>query len=191
MIQEIENFLTKEECDQIVEFSLKEMQSCAANCKFMKMHPVEIKDESFEIWKKIRNSISEKIQLPQENQEKLLAIRYDVNGSYSEHYDSFLKYQENSIHTNQFYEQSMASGGQRKITAIIYLNDSFSGGYTSFPKIKTKIKPEIGKLVFWNNLDENGDTNLNMIHAGEPVLNGQKWVLIVYVREKKYENKCQ
>lgn len=191
MIEEIENFLTKEECDQIVEFSLKEIQSCAGSCKFMKMHPVEIKDESFEIWAKIKNSISEKIQLPLENQEKLLAIRYDVNGSYSEHYDSFLKHRENSIYTNQFYEQSIASGGQRKITVIIYLNDDFTGGETNFPQLKIKIKPEKGKLVFWNNLDENADTNLNMIHAGMPVLNGQKWVLVIYVREKKYENKCQ
>jgi len=191
MIEEIKDFLTKEECDQIINISLNEIKSCIGNNDFMKMHPIEIKDENQEIWKKIRNLISESTNIPLENQENFLAIRYDKNGSYMEHYDSFVKYLKDSIYTNQFYEQSMASGGQRKFTALVYLNDDFSGGETNFSKLNKKIKPETGKLVYWNNLDENGDTNLNMIHAGMPVLDGQKWVLVVYIREKKYENKCQ
>lgn len=191
MIEEIENFLKKEECDQIIEFSLKEIESCTNNSTFMKMHPVEIKNETSEVWSKIRNSISEKTKTPLENQEKFLAIRYDVNGSYLEHYDSFVKYVKDSIYTNEFYEKSMANGGQRKTTALVYLNDEFSGGETNFSKLNKKIQPQKGKLVFWNNLDESGDTNLNMIHAGMPVLNGQKWALVIYIREKKYDSKCQ
>jgi len=191
MIEEIKDFVTKEECDQIIEFSIKEIKSCNGNNDFMKMHPVEIKDETKEVFIKLRSAISKSINISVENQEKILAIRYDKNGSYMEHYDSFVKYLKDSIYTNQFYEQSMANGGQRKFTALVYLNDDFSGGETNFSKLNKKIKPEIGKLVYWNNLDENGDTNLNMIHAGMPVLDGQKWVLVVYIREKKYENKCQ
>ena len=191
MIEEIKDFITKDECDQIIEFSIKEIKSCIGDNDFMKMHPVEIKDENQEIFIKLRNAISESINIPVENQETILAIRYDKNGSYMEHYDSFVKYLKDSIYTNQFYEKSMASGGQRKFTALVYLNDNFSGGETNFSKLNKKIKPETGKLVYWNNLDENGDTNLNMIHAGMPVLDGQKWVLVVYIREKKYENRCQ
>lgn len=191
MIEEIKEFVTKEECDQIIDISLKEIKSCISNSEFMKMHPVEIKDENQEVFKKLRNEISKKINVPVENQETILAIRYEKNGSYMEHYDSFVKYSKDSIYTNQFYEQSMASGGQRKFTALVYLNDDFSGGETNFSKLNKKIKPETGKLLYWNNLDENGNTNLNMIHAGMPVLDGQKWVLVIYIREKKYENKCQ
>jgi len=191
MIEEIKDFITKDECDQIIEFSAKEIKACNGNSDFMKMHPIEIKNENKEVWKKIRNLISDLTSLPVENQENFLAIRYDKNGSYMEHFDSFIKQTENSIYTKEFYEQSMASGGQRKFTALFYLNDNFSGGETNFPKLNKKIKPETGKLLYWNNLDENGNTNLNMIHAGMPVLDGQKWVLVVYIREKKYENKCQ
>ena len=191
MIEEIKDFITKDECDQIIEFSIKEIKSCIGDNDFMKMHPVEIKDENQEIFIKLRNAISESINIPVENQETILAIRYDKNGSYMEHYDSFVKYLKDSIYTNQFYEKSMASGGQRKFTALVYLNDNFSGGETNFSKLNKKIKPETGKLVYWNNLDDNGNTNLNMIHAGMPVLDGQKWVLVVYIREKKYENRCQ
>jgi len=192
MIEEIKNFLTEEECKQLIEISIKEIQSCVDNNgSFMKMHPIEIKNYDSEIFKKIKKFISNKTNLPIENQENIIAIRYDQGGTYAEHYDSFLKPVDNSIFTKQFYEQSMSSGGQRKYTVIIYLNDDFSGGDTYFLKLNKKIKPEKGKFVYWNNLDENGDTNLNMMHAGTAVLSNYKWILVCYIRENKYENKCQ
>jgi len=80
----------------------------------------------------------------------------------------------------------MDRGGQRKYSALIYLNDDFEGGETYFPKINYTVKPEIGKMVIWENLNKDNSLNYDSLHAGLPVLSNEKWICIVWVRETKF-----
>ena len=41
-------------------------------------------------------------------------------------------------------------GGGRFTTAMVYLSEVQSGGFTIFPKLGLFFKPEIGQLLYWN-----------------------------------------
>ena len=41
-------------------------------------------------------------------------------------------------------------GGGRFTTAMVYLSEVQSGGFTIFPKLSLFFKPEIGQLLYWN-----------------------------------------
>lgn len=55
------------------------------------------------------------------------------------------------------------------------LNDVEAGGNTVFLKPKVFIRPEKGSAAFWYNYFPNGDPNPDTLHAGCPVLQGNKW----------------
>ena len=38
----------------------------------------------------------------------------------------------------------------------------------------------------WTNLNENGSLDYDSKHAGLPVLSGEKWIAIVWVRQNKF-----
>ena len=188
MIREKILFLNKEECDSLI--TICKTQSCNINIKnYIKAHPFEIKDESHFIFSKIREFISIETGLPKENQECILCIRYGENGGYHEHYDTFICPSHalaKDIDTQLLYDSNMSQGGHRKHTAIIYLNDDFSGGETYFTKLNKIIKPETGKIVLWKNIKENNEIDESMLHTGKSILSKEKWILIVYIREKIY-----
>ena len=188
MIREKILFLNKEECDSLI--TICKTQSCNINIKnYIKAHPFEIKDESHFIFSKIREFISIETGLPKENQEFISCIRYGENGSYHEHYDTFIYPSHalaKNIDTQFFYDSNMSQGGHRKYTSIIYLNDDFSGGETYFAKLNKTIKPETGKIVLWKNIKENNEIDELMFHTGKSVLSNEKWILVIYIREKIY-----
>jgi prolyl 4-hydroxylase len=51
--------------------------------------------------------------------------------------------------------------------------------------MKYMVKPEMGKLLVWKNLNDDLSINLNSLHAGLPVTLGEKWICIIWVRERK------
>lgn len=181
MIFEISSFLSKEECDSIINLAKKEIPDNNS----MDSLPFFLNLENNIIVKKIRQFISQKINLPIENQEDFLITKYRAGGEYNDHYDSFI-IKENSMFNKDFFNCCMNLGGQRIYTFVFYLNDNFSGGETEFPKLNIKIKPEIGKAAYWKNIDSEGKTNESMLHKGSKVLNNEKWIIVIYVRENKF-----
>ena len=79
----------------------------------------------------------------------------------------------------------MEVGGQRITTALAYLNDVDAGGATDFPEIGISIKPNKGDVVIFNNCIE-GTTEIHpkSLHAGSPVISGEKWAVNLWFREK-------
>jgi hypothetical protein len=68
------------------------------------------------------------------------------------------------------------------------LNDDFTGGETEFPKKDTSVTPQTGRLLIWRNLNEDGTLDYDSLHAGLPVLSGEKNIAIVWVRENSFES---
>jgi prolyl 4-hydroxylase len=68
-------------------------------------------------------------------------------------------------------------------TLIIYLNDDFSGGETTFDFLNIKVKPEKGSALFFN-YDYNTNIKTKSKHGGLPVLEGTKYIITCWIREK-------
>jgi prolyl 4-hydroxylase len=123
--------------------------------------------------------ISSMINIPIENMEGTHVVKYQIGGEYKGHHDFF--------HPGEgYYENEIKRGGQRTKTALVYLNDDFTGGETEFPNISRMIKPLKGKLVIWDNMNDAGQLNYDSFHAGLPVISGVKYIAVIWIREGRF-----
>ena len=74
--------------------------------------------------------------------------------------------------------------GQRLASMVTYLNLPDAGGATDFPRRGLVVVPELGTGVLFNNTLADGAPDLDSLHAGLPVLRGEKWVATLWFRER-------
>ena len=79
------------------------------------------------------------------------------------------------------------AANQRILTAILYLNDGFSGGETEFPQIGVRIRAEKGGLLLFSKCLADGDIDRRALHAGLPVTHGEKWIATRWIRQQRYD----
>lgn len=80
--------------------------------------------------------------------------------------------------------RNMKYGGQRLLTALVYLNDVEEGGGTNFPKKNIVVKPTIGSMLVFNNcIGNTNQKDMNSLHGGMPVIKGEKWAFNLWFRE--------
>lgn len=132
------------------------------------------------VTEKIKYIVSRHTSMPVENQEKIHIVRYGIGGEYKEHHDFF--------HANQVdYVKNVSKGGQRLYSCLFYLNDNFTGGETKFVKKNVIVKPCTGKMLLWSNMKDDGMIlDYDSLHAGLPVISGEKWIAIVWVRQTNF-----
>lgn len=113
-----------------------------------------------------------KMRLKPEGQEDFTIIQYNIADQYTPHCDGSC---DNTEHI---------SGG-RVATAVLYCKIPERGGGTTFTKADVFVKPEKGMATFftyWDpetNLMDEGYTE----HSGCPVLDGEKWITTVWMRD--------
>lgn len=179
-IIEQENILNKEECDWIINaFSNSIKESTVGSREIRKLHtsrtsygtkvPIILIPEWF--YFKILTKISLLTNYPIENQESWELIRYRVGEEYKPHFDLL---------------QEPSDCGPRIYSALIFLREPEKGGEILFSHINQKIKPRLGKLVIWNNCDENGARLVTSMHGASPVISGEKWSFITWIHDRKY-----
>jgi prolyl 4-hydroxylase len=176
------NFLTQKECDELINLSKSETKIAKTLGKqidgYRTAESCWINQQTL-LTNKIKQMIGYYTNTPIENQEAVHIVKYKKNGEYKTHHDFF--------HPNtDYYEETTKRGGNRTHSCLIYLNDNFTGGETEFPKLNTKIHPEMGKLIIWTNMNSDGSLNYDSLHAGLPVIEGEKWILIVWIREREF-----
>lgn len=76
---------------------------------------------------------------------------------------------------------------QREWTAIVYLNDSFEGGETAFPKLGLSLRLGAGDMILFRNSDSGQNPDPRMLHAGRPVTAGQKWIATRWIRHGPHD----
>jgi prolyl 4-hydroxylase len=108
--------------------------------------------------------------------EPLAIIRYKEGGKFVPHFDA------NSKDPRQLQQ----AGGLRRMTVLGYLNGSYSGGETAFPAIGKKLTTQRGDIVFFSNLNDRGNTERLALHAGLPILLGEKWILAQWFRQHSF-----
>ena len=101
---------------------------------------------------------------------------YGVGGHYKPHYDA------EAIWTNPDGTKMWKKSVDRDLSTVLFLNDDFEGGYFSFPDLRIKIKPEPGLLVCF-------PSSRWFKHCVEPVLSGQRYTLVTWMRVQGFKTK--
>ena len=78
--------------------------------------------------------------------------------------------------------ESLATGGNRFVTFMIYLSSVESGGSTIFTQPGIAIEPVAGNALFWFNQGAQDNYDSRIGHLGCPVLYGNKWIANKWVK---------
>ena len=129
-----------------------------------------------DVIKTIGERISRYVGIPISNAEDMQVIYYGVGDQYKPHHDAF------DMFTTQG-QKSCVDGGQRLVTALIYLNAVTAGGETEFPVVGIKVNPSRGRMVVFNNTSEDVHSYyFPSLHAALPVIEGEKWAINIWFR---------
>lgn len=190
----IDDFLTQEECNQIVSMAKPRLQRSMVwdfATSSSKIDDYRNSEQMFFAVKenplvaKIEERIANLTGFPIENGEGLQVVFYRSGGYFKPHVDAFDPRSEGN---RSVFER----GGQRLVTILIYLNDMYNshvedGGETYFPKIDLLVKPKKGKAVLWANVDENGIIDETSFHEGRPVPEGcEKIIMTKWIRSDTF-----
>jgi prolyl 4-hydroxylase len=123
--------------------------------------------------------VSELMNLPVENGEGLQVLYYPAGTQSMPHFD-FL------VPSNAANQASLERSGQRVSTLVTYLNDVEEGGETVFPGLGWSVSPQRGSAVYFEYCNSLGQTDHASLHAGAPVLRGEKWVATKWMRQRRF-----
>jgi prolyl 4-hydroxylase len=111
--------------------------------------------------------------------EPLQGQRYEVGQEFKPHTDYF---EPDGLDYARFCSET----GQRTWTFMVYLNAVPEGGATRFKAIDKLVKPEVGKLLAWNNRCADGKPNPATRHQAMKVRKGHKYVITRWYRERPW-----
>ncbi|MGW1740604.1 2OG-Fe(II) oxygenase [Nocardia sp. NPDC001965] len=179
-----DNVLSAAECDRIVEMSKDRLQPSTiidpATGLFEQTATRSSESVMFELSENplidsVDKRISALMNCPLENGEGLQVVHYRTGGQYLPHFDYFAPDGPGSV-------GHLSNGGQRIATLVVYLNDVEAGGGTSFPEAGITLYPRKGQAIYFRYSNELGQLDPSTIHAGMPVLAGEKWIINKWVR---------
>jgi prolyl 4-hydroxylase len=105
-----------------------------------------------------------------------MILHYDVGQQITPHFDF--------IDVNApDYDQQIREQGQRMITFLLYLNEDYSGGETTFPKLAIANRGKLGDGLYFINAHENRAPDRTMLHIGSPPTAGEKWIVSQFIRD--------
>jgi len=184
MITEIENFLTKEECDQLisnieannVRSSVAGSGSQASKTDSSRTSYTSNLDVNDSLTIEVKGRIASFLQQDLSKGEPIQGQKYEAGQFFRQHHDYF---------TGDSYTNHCLSSGNRTYTMMIYLNDDFEGGGTNFPSLDKTVEPKTGKAVFWENT-KNGIPQHDTLHEGTDVVSGTKYIITSWWRENEW-----
>ena len=183
-----EQVLSEQECDELVRLSQHRLKkSTIVNSQDGSTDIIEDRSSSgtyFNVREdEFISSIDERLSvltsMPVEHGEGLQVIQYLPGGEYKAHFDYFPPNEPGST-------THLKQGGQRVCTVVIYLNDVTAGGQTRFPTLGLDIWPKKGSALLFSYCNAEGDLDARTLHAGMPVIQGEKWIATKWVRAKPY-----
>ena len=170
------NYLNHDLCEQfIMQFSAKTRKSGVTDGNKSSLTKLRTSSTAFiennqQIGEQLRIKLSTDLEWDLNNFEKIQFTSYTHGEEYSPHYDAF----EHKIISNKIR--------QRLFTSIIYLNDNFKGGHTTFPKLNIDVKPEKGAMLLFSNcINSTNFLNPFMLHGSTPIESGKKNILTTWL----------
>ena len=188
-IMEYDDFLTREECAELISVASKSLEPSNVynestdkpDPKYRISEQAWLKKGSHAIADKIDQFVESVTGLPVDNHEELQVVRYKEKGFFSPHYDA-------CYGEKEFCDRMNIGSGPRLWTFMVYLNDGFEGGETHFPKTGATVTPKQGKLIVFQDTydDADGEVIRDSFHGGNPVQSGEKWICNKWVRHRPY-----
>ncbi|ARP82671.1 proline dioxygenase [Bordetella genomosp. 8] len=132
----------------------------------------------------IERRIARLIDRPVDHGEGLQILHYPTGAESTPHFDFLMP-------VNEANRASIARSGQRVCTFIMYLNDVPAGGETTFPEVGWSVVPRRGHALHfeYGTGVRPGDPAAGdpaSLHAGAPVLQGEKWIATKWVRDRVF-----
>jgi prolyl 4-hydroxylase len=178
----LENFLTPEECDAMIELGYKygyERSEDVGALKFDGTHEGVQNDRRTsenawcstfqgcrqqEIPMLIHERMAKVMQIPVNNSEDLQVLRYEEGQFYRTHHDYIQHHAERHC-------------GVRILTFFLYLSDVEAGGGTNFPQLDMTIHPKKGRALLWPSVLDSDPSKIDkrMYHQALPVEEGVKY----------------
>lgn len=185
IIKTIDNFLTEEECKEIISLIEQNNQrsSIAGEEKNTRIiTKSRTSNTSFlsnknTIVNAIKQKISKILNIDTKQIESLQGIKYISGQYFLPHRDGY-----EGIRKENLTKES----GNRIWSLLIYLNEDYEGGETGFPLLNLDIKPKKGMALMWHNLRENGDLLDESLHEGKLVVSGTKYIITTCIREREF-----
>uniref|UniRef100_A0A667WF20 procollagen-proline 4-dioxygenase n=1 Tax=Myripristis murdjan TaxID=586833 RepID=A0A667WF20_9TELE len=115
--------------------------------------------------------------------EYLQVVNYGIGGHYEPHFDHA---------TSTSSPLFKLKTGNRVATFMIYLSSVEAGGSTAFIYANFSVPVVQNAAIFWWNLHRNGQGDGDTLHAGCPVLAGDKWVANKWIHEygQEFQRRC-
>ncbi|CAK6966731.1 prolyl 4-hydroxylase subunit alpha-3 [Scomber scombrus] len=115
--------------------------------------------------------------------EYLQVVNYGIGGHYEPHFDHA---------TSSSSPVFKLKTGNRVATFMIYLSSVEAGGSTAFIYANFSVPVVERAAIFWWNLHRNGEGDVDTLHAGCPVLIGDKWVANKWIHEygQEFKHRC-
>jgi prolyl 4-hydroxylase len=179
----LENILSAEECDDLIALARPRLQR-ALTVDSEGRHQVDRRRTSEGMFftlnevppvGRIEQRLATLLGVPASHGEGLQILHYLPGQEYEPHFDWFDPEQPG-------YGAITAVGGQRIASVVMYLNTPAQGGGTAFPEIGLTVTARRGAAVYF--AYEGGDQS--SLHAGLPVLQGEKWIATKWLRERPY-----
>ncbi|MBK8264195.1 MAG: 2OG-Fe(II) oxygenase [Nannocystis sp.] len=124
--------------------------------------------------------IADLVALPLDHAEAMQVIAYGPGQEYRPHFDAY------DLNTERGRRCSVR-GGQRLLTALLYLSDVHAGGGTEFPRLHRVVQPSRGRLLVFHDCHPGTNTrHPDTLHAGLPVLEGSKWAFNLWFHERPF-----
>lgn len=173
----LDDFLNKEECDTIINISQKYMQPSTVSDGNKIVYDRNTRSSSSSTLANIKNQ-DDQNYIKDLEQRMARVLGRDA----SQHEDTQIQHYREGEKFTEHYDNNdsddMKKGAYtRNWTFMVYLNDVEEGGTTYFPKLKKRFHPKMGTAVIWNNLTKDGTNNFNTLHAGEPPIQGEKYII--------------
>ncbi|MFM8554650.1 MAG: 2OG-Fe(II) oxygenase [Betaproteobacteria bacterium] len=124
---------------------------------------------------RIESRLAEICRWPMGHSETIQVLHYLPGGKYDPHYDYFAPGHEGT-------QKVIARAGQRVGTVVMYLNTHEAGGGTRFPASGLEVAAQKGNAVFFSY--ERPHPSTKTLHAGSPVIRGEKWIATLWFRER-------
>lgn len=186
----IRGLLADEECDELVRLSKGRMKTSEVvdresggsyQSSVRKSEGCHFERGETELVQRIEARISALVNLPVNRGEPLQMLHYGTGGEYKAHQDFFEPSDPGTAVLTRV-------GGQRIGTLVMYLNDVEEGGETHFPEVGFSAKAIKGSAVYFEYMNAERQLDTRCLHAGMPVIRGDKWIMTKWLRERPYES---